>query len=124
MLSMRPGYFDGQVAEQCLHANAEGLVVAVDVGPVRGLAARIRALFRLMPSARTGRDSSSGLNLVSTQSSMVQNRLARSGLQVQARRGREFHDEAQMRSAGLYVLLYEPGSDVPTHVGFWGYSGD
>jgi hypothetical protein len=36
----------------------------------------------------------------------------------------ELRDEAQMRSAGLYVLLYEPGSDVPTHVGFWGYSGD
>jgi hypothetical protein len=87
---------------------------------VRGLAARIRALFRLMPPARTGRGSSSGLNPVSTQSSMVQNRLARSGPQVQARRGWEFHDEPQMRSAGLY----EPGSDVPTHVGFWGYSGD
>lgn len=37
---------------------------------------------------------------------------------------RAFHDELTMRSAGLYVLLYEAGSDEPTHVGFWGYSGD
>jgi hypothetical protein len=36
----------------------------------------------------------------------------------------EFIDEVKLRWTGLYVLLYEPGSDAPAHIGFWGYSGD
>jgi hypothetical protein len=34
----------------------------------------------------------------------------------------DFWDELKMRSAGLYVLLYE--EDEITDIGFWGYSGD
>ncbi len=34
----------------------------------------------------------------------------------------EFWDELKLRSAGLYVLLYE--QDARSDVGFWGYSGD
>lgn len=37
--------FDGQVAEQRLHADAEALVIAVDVGPVCGLAAHAEAAY-------------------------------------------------------------------------------
>jgi hypothetical protein len=35
---------------------------------------------------------------------------------------RDFMEELKVRSAGLYVLLYE-GEEI-TDVGFWGYSGD
>jgi hypothetical protein len=31
-------------------------------------------------------------------------------------------EELKVRSAGLYILLYE--GDAVTDVGFWGYSGD
>lgn len=35
---------------------------------------------------------------------------------------RQFIDEVAMRGTGLYVLLYV--GDIPTEVGFWGFSGD
>jgi hypothetical protein len=35
---------------------------------------------------------------------------------------RDFMEELKVRSAGLYILLYE--GDAVTDVGFWGYSGD
>ena len=37
-------------------------------------------------------------------------------------RNDEFWKELKLRSAGLYVLLYE--DDAIADVGFWGYSGD